>query len=723
MAQKTQEKGVTGPAPVVEQPGKVRNVVLVGHSGAGKTTLVEALLAVTGTISRAGSVTDGTTVSDHDPAAVRQQRSVSLACAPLMHDGTKVNLLDTPGYADFVGELRAGLRAADAALFVVSSVDGMDAATAALWEECAAVGMPRAVAVSRLDHQRADFDGTLAECRRVFGDGVLPLYLPMLDDDGQTTRGLMGLITQRVFDYSAGHPPEIREPDPEHLPAIADARNELIEGIIAESEDESLMDRYLAGEDIEVSTLIEDLEKAVAGGTFYPVIPVCAETRLGLDALLEVLTSAFPSPLERDLPTVTGLDGSPKTPLTCDPAGPLVAEVVKTTIDSYVGRVSLVRVFSGTLKPESTVHISGHGLETRGHPDHDADERIAHLYSPLGGQLREVPRAIAGDIVAITKSGSAETGDTLSTKDQPLLVEAWDMPEPLLPVAIVAKTRSDEDALAKNLGRLVAGDPTMRLERNAETRQLVLWCMGEAHADVVLERLRSGGADIDTEPVRVALRETFSNPAKGHGRHVKQSGGHGQYGVCDIEVEPLPRGSGFEFVDKVVGGAVPHNYIPSVEKGVRAQMERGLAAGHQVVDLRVKLFDGKAHSVDSSDAAFQTAGALALKDAAEKGGQVILLEPVDEVTVRVPDAFVGAVMSDLSGRRGRVLGTEADSNGGERTLVRAEVPATELVRYAVELRAMTSGAGTFSRTFVRHDPMPSHLADAVKKEHAAAREH
>jgi elongation factor G len=293
------------------------------------------------------------------------------------------------------------------------------------------------------------------------------------------------------------------------------------------------------------------------------------------------------------------------------------------------------------------------------------------------------------------------------------------MPEPLLPVAIVAKTRSDEDALAKNLSRLVAGDPTMRLERNAETRQLVLWCMGEAHADVVLDRLRTGGADIDTEPVRVALRETFSASSKGHGRHVKQSGGHGQYAVCDIEVEPLPRGSGFEFVDKVVGGAVPHNYIPSVEKGVRTQMERGLVAGHQVVDLRVTLFDGKAHSVDSSDAAFQTAGSMALKEAAEKG-QMQLLEPVDEVTIRVPDAFVGAVMSDLSGRRGRVLGTEPDPNGNEKTLVRAEVPATELVRYAVELRAMTSGSGTFSRVFNRYDPMPSHLADAVRKEHSAA---
>jgi elongation factor G len=717
MAQKSQEKGVTGPAPVVDDPGRVRNVVLVGHSGSGKTTLVEALLAATGTVSRAGSVVDGTTVCDHDPAAVRQQRSVSLACAPIMHDGVKINLLDTPGYADFVGELRAGLRAADAALFVVSAVDGMDAATAALWEECASVDMPRAVAITRLDHQRADFEGTLAECQRVFGDNVMPLYLPLHGDDGQSVVGLIGLITQRVFDYSAGYPPQVRDPDAEHLPAIADSRNQLIEGVIAESEDETLMERYLEGEEIEVPVLIDDLEKAVARGHFYPVIPVCAETRVGLDSLLELLTAAFPTPTEHPLPVVAGLDGSPREPLRCDQNGPLVAEVVKTTIDSYVGRVSLVRVFSGTLRPESTVHISGHGMEERGHPDHDSDERVAHLYSPLGSTLREVPHCVAGDICAITKSTSAETGDTLSAKEHPLLVAPWEMPEPLLPVAIVAKTRSDEDALAKNLGRLVAGDPTLRLERNAETRQLVLWCMGEAHADVVLDRLRSGGVELETEPVRVALRETFQAPSKGHGRHVKQSGGHGQYAVCDIEVEPLPRGSGFEFVDRIVGGVVPHNYIPSVEKGVRAQMERGMVAGYPVVDLKVTLFDGKAHSVDSSDAAFQTAGSLALRDAAEKG-QVMLLEPVDEVTIRVPDAFVGAVMSDMSSRRGRVLGTEPDPNGNEKTLVRAEVPATELVRYAVELRAMTSGSGTFTRTFVRHDPMPSHLAEAVRKEHA-----
>ncbi|AEB44015.1 elongation factor G-like protein EF-G2 [Micromonospora maris] len=716
MAQRSQDKHAAG-VPVVTDPAKIRNVVLVGHSGAGKTTLVEALLAATDTIARAGSVTDGTTVCDHDPAAVRQQRSVSLACAPLMHDGIKINLLDTPGYADFVGELRAGLRAADAALFVVSAVDGMDAATAALWEECAAVDMPRAVAVARLDHPRADFDEAVALCQRVFGDNVLPLYLPMLGDDGVSTAGLLGLITRRVFDYTDGLPAQVRQPDPEHLPAITESRDELIEGIIAESEDETLMDRYLGGEEIDAEILIEDLEKAVARGHFYPVVPVCAATGVGVDVLLEVLTAGFPSPPEHALPAVTGVDGSPRPPLTCDPDGPLVAEVVRTTIDRHVGRVCVVRVFSGTLRPDQTVHIAGHGLAERGHPDHDADERIAHLYSPLGATLREVGVAVAGDICAITKSGSAETGDTISAKDDPLLIAPWEMPEPLLPVAIVARSRSDEDALARNLARLVAGDPTMRLERNPQTHQLVLWCMGEAHADVVLDRLRAGGVELDTEPVKVALRETLTAPATGHGRHVKQSGGHGQYAVCDIEVEPLPRGAGFEFVDRVVGGAVPHNYIPSVEKGVRAQMERGLLAGHPVVDLRVTLVDGKAHSVDSSDAAFQTAGALALRDAAAKG-RPALLEPVDEVTVRVPDGSVGTVLGDLSGRRGRVLGTESDPESEGRTLVRAEVPATELLRYAVELRAMTAGAGTFRRHFVRYDPMPEHLADQIRKEHA-----
>ncbi|WP_326554151.1 elongation factor G-like protein EF-G2 [Micromonospora sp. NBC_01813] len=704
MAQKNHDRGSTGTMPLVTESDRIRNVVVVGHSGAGKTTLIEALLAATGTVSRAGTVPDGTTVCDHDPAAVRQQRSVALTCAPLFHHDFKVNLLDTPGYPDFIGELRAGLRAADAALFVVCAADGMDAATAALWEECAALGMPRAVAVTRLDHPRADVDEAIALCQRVFGDDLQPLHLPMLADDGVQTAGLLDLLSRQVLDYSAGYPPQVRPPDLQHLPAITEARDELIEGIIAESEDETLLDRYLAGEQLDPKMLVDDLEAAVARGHFHPVLPVCAHTGVGLDALLWLLTAAFPAPVEHTLPAVTGLDGTPRPPLACDPAGPLVAEVVRTTVDRHLGRVSLVRVFSGTLRPDGRVHVAGHGLGERGHPDHDADERVGHVYSPLGAQLREVAYCVAGDICATTKSGNAETGDTISAAEEPLLVEPWEMPEPLLPVAVVARTRADEDAMARNLGRLVAGDPSLRLVRDAETQQLVLWCMGEAHADVVLDRLRAGGVEVDTEPVRVPLRETFTAPARGHGRQVKQSGGHGQYAVCDIEVTPLPEGSGFEFVDRVVGGAVPHHYIPSVEKGIRAQLAKGVVSGHPVVDLRVTLVDGKAHPVDSSDAAFQAAGALALRDAATKG-RPALLEPVDEIAVRVPGSFVGAVLSDLAGRRGRVLGTAAADDVDDRTVIRAEVPATGLLRYAVELRSLTSGAGTFSRVFARYEPV------------------
>ena len=713
MAQ-TQGSGAAGRAPEADQPGAIRNVVLVGHTGAGKTTLVEALLAETSTIGRPGRVEDGTTVSDFDEAEIRQQRSVSLALAPLVHDGIKINLLDTPGYDDFVGDLRAGLRAADAALFVVSAADGVDGSTQMLWEECATVGMPRAVVITKVDHQRADVEEMFAVCQRVFGDGVLPLYLPMYADDS-TVGGLIGLLTQRVYDYTSGTRVE-KDPDPEHLPLIAAARDELIEGVIAESEDETLMDRYLAGEDIDVKVLVEDLEKAVARGSFYPVLVTSAPLRIGMREVLEVITSGFPSPLEHPLPAVSTPGGQPRGPLGCDPSGPLVAEVVKTTTDPYVGRISLVRVFSGTLTPDSMVHVSGHFRPDSGHEDHDIDERVGALSCPLGKTQRTIGVAVAGDICAVAKLTRAETGDTLSDKDTPLLVEPWVMPEPLLPVAVVARSKADEDKLSQGLGRLVAEDPTLRLEMNAETHQLVLWTMGEAHVDVLLDRLRNRyGVEVDSVPLRVSLRETFAGKATGHGRHVKQSGGHGQYAVCDIEVEPLESGAGFEFVDKVVGGAVPRQFIPSVEKGVRAQMDKGVAAGYPVVDIRVTLTDGKAHSVDSSDMAFQTAGALALKEAA-KATTVHMLEPYDEIKVLVSDEYVGAVMSDLSGRRGRVLGTEPVGAG--RTLVRAEVPQLEITRYAIDLRSLSHGTGTFTRDYVRHEPMPSAIAAKVAAEAA-----
>jgi len=695
--------GAAGRAPAADQ---VRNVVLVGHSGTGKSSLVEALLVATGTIQRPGRVEEGTTVSDFDEAEIRQQRSVNLTLAPIVHNGIKVNLLDTPGYADFTGDLRAGLRAADSALFAVSATDGIDGVTRMLWEECAAVGMPRAVVITKIDHQRAEFDATLTACREAFGDAVAPLYLPV----GEPVTGLIGLLSQKLYSYSDGTRTE-GAPAAEDEDRMAELRGELIEGIIQESEDEGLMDRYLSGEEIDPKVLIEDLEKAVAQGSFYPVLVASAPQRIGMLELLEVMTQAFPSPAEHPLPPVTTPDGKPVTGLASDPKGPLLAEVVKTTSDSYVGRISLVRVFSGTLRPDASVHVSGHGRAASGHADHDDDERVGALTSPLGKQQRPVTQCAAGDICAVAKLGTAETGDTLSDKDRPLLMEAWSMPEPLLPVAIVAKSKADEDKLSQALSRLVAEDPTLRLEMNAETRQLVLWTMGEAHADVLLDRLAHRyGVAVETTALRVPLRETIAGKSQGLGRNVKQTGGHGEYGICHIEVEPLEDSAGFEFVDKIVGGVVPRQFIPSVEKGVRWQMEQGVLAGYPMTGIRVTLYDGKAHSVDSSDMAFQKAGRLALKDAVDKA-QPRLLEPVDEVTVLVPDEYVGAVMSDVPSRRGRVLGTEQVGVG--RTLVKAEIPELEITRYAIELRSLSHGTGSFTRSYLRHEPLPSHLAAKV----------
>jgi elongation factor G len=693
-----------------DRPENIRNVVLIGRSGAGKTMLLESLLYAAGVVTRMGSIVDGTTVSDSEATAIHQQRSIGLSAAPLVFDEIKVNLLDTPGYADFMGELRAGLRAADAALFVVSAVDGVDVGTTTLWGECERVGMPRAVVISRLDHPRANYDAVLAECRAAFGDSVLPLYLPVGKADAVS--GVLGLLTGSVSEYTPGEPrPTVRAATAAELAGAEGVRGELIEGIISESEDETLMDRYLGGEEVPIATLVDDLETAIVRGTFFPVLASSSLTGVGTAELLEVLTRAFPPPTERSLPTVTDLGGTPVAPLTCDPVGPLLGEVVRTTVDPFLGRVCLVRLFSGTLREDSAVHVGGHGLAERGHPDHDSDERITHLYSPLGSSLRPVQFAVAGDICALAKVASAETGDTVSAREAPLLVKTWDMPEPLMPVAIEAASHGDEDALSKSLAKVAAGDPTLRVERNSETHQLVLWCMGEAHSEAVLDRLREQGVKLQTVDVITPLRETFAAQAAGHGRYVKQSGGHGQYAICDIEVEPLERGGGFEFVDRIVGGVIPGTYVVSVEKGVRAQMSKGVRAGFPVVDIRVILVGGKTHSVDSSDAAFQTAGALALREAAA-AGSIQLLEPISAVTVLVSDDHVGAVMSDLSSRRGRVTGTT--SVGGESTEISAEVPEQELLRYAIVLRGLTAGSGRFRREYLRHEPLPPGIAVAAK---------
>ena len=599
------------------------------------------------------------------------------------------------------------------ALFVVSTAEPIDGSTRMLWAECAAVGMPRAVVLTKLDHARSDYAATLAACQEAFGAKVLPLYLPVVDSAGATT-GLIGMLSGRLFDYGGGTRQEsaASADDADRLEA---ARGELIEGIIEESEDEGLMDRYLGGEEIEQKVLIDDLEQAVAKGSFHPVIPVCATTGLGTAELLEIVTSAFPSPIEHPMPEVTSIDGKPRSRLSCDPAGPLVAEIVKTTTDAYVGRISLVRVFSGTLRPDQTVHVSGHFLADRGHEEHDEDERIGAVTSPLGKTQRPVSFCAAGDICAIAKLSHAATGDTLSAKDDPLLMRPWEMPEPLLPVAVVAHAKADEDKLSQGLQRLAAEDPTLRLENNPETHQLVLWTIGEAHADVLLDRLRTRyGVAVDQVDLRVPLRETVAGSARGHGRHVKQSGGHGQYAVCDVDLEPLPRAPASSSSTRWSA-----ELSPAVHPVGRERRSGPDGEGHHARGLSDGGHQGHLGRRQGAQRRFLRHG---LPDrrragASRRGRQrgVNLLEPVDEVGVLVPDDYVGGVMGDLSSRRGRVLGTEPVGEG--RTLVRADVPQTEIVRYAIDLRAMSHGTGTFTRTFARYEPMPQHLATkAMAKE-------
>jgi len=676
-----------------ESVDQIRSVVLVGPQGTGKSALVEQL--VTGQL---GHVKEA-----EDP-------STELGVVTAVHEetGTVVTLVDTPGRPDFVGEVRAGLRAADAVLFVVAAGSGIDEATRMLWRECAAVGIPRAVAVTQLELARADWDQVVAECGRVFGEAV-PMGLPVLED--QQLTGVLDLLGQVARDATG----DGRALTEEEAARVEEHRGELIEAIIEQSEDEGLLERYLGGEEISAEGLWSDLTKAVSTARFFPIVPVNPPTGVGVPALLDLMVHAFPSPAQAWLPAVMTPDGGEFGDLAADPDGPLVAQVIRTSTDPYVGRLSLVRIFSGTLTPAARLHVSGHlewavGHELTDHPGHDEDdERLGQLSSPVPGGTTPRESAIAGELVLVTKLTSAETSDTLSDADRAALIEPWLLPEPLLPVAIQAASTKDEDKLANALQRLISEDLTLRLERNAETHQLVLWTLGPAHVDDVLERLRERHhVEVVTEPVRTSLRETFVRPVSQQGRLVKQSGGHGQYAVVQLEIEPLQRGAGFEFVDKVVGGAVPRNYIPSVERGLRNQLAEGILAGYPCIDVRVTLTDGKAHSVDSSDQAFQTAAAQALR-AAANDSTVSLLEPVDLIEVLVADDYVGAVMADLRSRRAQVQGTEPGDREGH-TVIRAEVPQHELARYPIDLRSVSHGSGSFTRSFVRYDYLPANLA-------------
>ena len=674
----------------------IRNVLLVGHGGSGKTTLLEAMLFASGATTRMGAVEDGNTVSDFEPEEIKKGISVSLGMAPIEWNGVKINVLDGPGYADFIGDVRSGIQAADAVILVVSAVDGVEVQTEVAWELAVEAGLPRAILINKLDRERASFQNTLDQLLQSFGTQVAPLELPLGEE--HDFEGVADLLARRAYRYGSG--PNAEEGDwPDDISGKADPYREKLMEAVAESDD-ALIEKYLEEGELSEEEVVHGVKRGFAEARIAPVLCAAAARPIGVDRVLQFVADEFPSPLDRGPVTVLDKAGEEKQRAS-DPGEPLSAYVFKTVSDPYVGHITMFRVFSGKMRPDATVYNATKGT----------DERIGQLFALRGKEHETVSEVPAGDIAAVAKLSHTTTGDTLSTKDDPVTLPATEMPEPLLAFAITPKTKGDEDKLSTALSRLREEDPTLRIERSDETHETVMYGMGEAHLDVQIERMkRKFGVEVATAPAKIAYRETIRGPGKGLGRHVKQTGGHGQYAVCNIEIEPLPRGEGFEFVDKIFGGAIPNQFIGSVEKGVVRTMSQGVISGNPMVDVRCTLVDGKFHSVDSSDMAFQLAGALALKDAAQQAG-VALLEPIVEVDVVVPESYTGDIMGDLNSKRAKIQGMESAGAGKQR--VKALVPQAEVARYSIDLRSMTGGRAAFSMRFSHYEEVPSHLADKV----------
>ena len=652
-----------------------------------------------------GTVEDGNTVSDHDPDEQRKGISVSLAMAPVEWNGVKINVLDAPGYADFIGDVRSAIRAVDAVIVVVSAVDGVEVQTEAAWELAVEEGLPRAIFVNKLDRERADFQATLDQLVSSFGNQVAPFELPIGQE--HEFKGVADLLHEKADLYPSG--PRAEESDwPDDLHAMADpAREKLIEAV-AESDD-ALIEEYLEVGTLPEEHIVSGAKDGFARARLAPVIVGSATKAMGIDRLLDFIVEEFPSPLERGPITVIGKDGT-ESERPSDANGPTTAFVFKTVSDPFVGHITMFRVFSGAIRPDTSVHNTTQGT----------DERIGQLFTQRGKEHESVPAVSAGDIGAVAKLQHAHTGDTFATKDAPVHLRPLELPEPLLAYAIAPKAKGEEDKLATGLARLREEDPTLRVSRSEETHETVMHGMGEAHLEVMIERLKGKfGVDVVTSPAKIAFRETIRTKATATGRHVKQSGGHGQYAVCVIDVEPLPHGEGFVYESKIFGGSIPQQFIPSIEKGIVKTMVDGVVSGNPMVDIKVTLTDGKFHTVDSSDMAFQIAGSMALKEAVEQAG-VVLLEPVVDLEVVVPEVYTGDVMGDLNAKRGKIAGMEQIGGGKQR--IKAQVPQAEVARYVIDLRSMTGGRGAFSMTFSHYEQLPQHLAQKVIDDYQKSRE-
>ncbi len=674
----------------------IRNVAVLSHSGAGKTSLVEALLHRSGALPTLGSVEEGTTASDHTPEERRRKISIYSTVHPITWKGQSFNLIDTPGYADFVGEIRGAMAAADAAMIVISAVSGVAVGTERVWNSSLERELSTMVVVNKMDRENADFFRTMAEIESTLAGNLAAIQVPI--GQAETFRGIVDLLAMQAYEWPEGEPRPVDMPD--EVAGIAQEYRERLVEAIVETDDE-LMLKYLEDAELGSDELRRAFDAAVVRNELTPVLVTSAIKEMGISLLLDFILEGVRR-VEDHAPLRVDRGESPKL----GDDAPFTARVFKTVIDPYMGKVSLMRVLGGTLKAGDTVVDTTKGEELK----------TAHLYMPQGKDLKEVKELTSGMIGAITKADVVSTGDTLAQPGVDLVLSQIRMPEPVMAVAVFPKTRADEDKLGEALHRLMDADAGMRLERNADTRETVLWGMGHVHLEIGAQVLKERyGVDIETRTPAVAYRETIAGTGDARYRHKKQTGGAGQFAEVALRVEPLPRGAGFEFEWGVVGGSIPTQFQSSCEKGVRAGMTAGALGGFPVQDVKVTVYDGKDHPVDSKDVAFQTAAAHAFKEAMAQASPQ-LLEPVMLVKVRVPDRFTGDVISDLNTRRGRILGMDAE---GSVSLVSAHVPMAELQSYSADLRSMTGGRGAYSLRFDKYDGVPHNVAERILAERSS----
>ncbi len=686
----------------------IRNVAVVGHGACGKTTLVDALAFVAGSSKRHGSVKDGTALTDYTPDEIERQYSISLGLAHAEWKDTKINLIDTPGYADFLGDAVAGLYAADAALVVVNGNSGVEVGTEQAWQYAEQRNLARLCFVSMMDKEHADFEKVYQEIKQHLSPKVLPIQLPI--GSGPQFRGIIDLITGKCQVHQLGT--KTGEYDEAEVPADLKDRferyqKELVEAVAAT--DDELLERYLGEEDLSPEELTRALGVGVSRGEIFPLLCGAAELTYGMRALLDALVHLVPSSVQRG-PVQAELWGDPKPiSLDCRDDAPIAAQVFKTVSEPHVGDVSFFRIYSGKIANGAEVYNAPRGIE----------EKLNHLSVAQGKERMEVPELHAGDIGVVAKLRDTHTNDTLSSREKPLVLPKIPFPEPVITMAVEVKQRGEEEKLSTGLQRLHEEDPTFHHEYNVELSQTLIRGRGERHLEIVVGRLaRKFGVHATLVKPKIAYRETFKGKAEGQGKHKKQTGGRGQYGDCWIRISPLPRGAGLVFEDQIVGGVIPRQYIPAVEKGILEAAQRGPVAGYPVVDFKVELYDGSYHEVDSNEVSFKMAGILAFRNVAPNA-KPVLLEPVQEVEVWTPDEYLGAVMGDLSARRGQILGSEPD---GRLTKIRALVPEAELDRYATQLHSITHGRGTYRQKFHAYQEVPPEVAQKIIEARAKEKE-